>query len=53
MRVARWQLGQRQRAGHRAVDLAVEDEPDVAAGDLDAVCLGYHLVSPVDDSVTL
>ena len=47
------QLGNRQRPRHRAVDLSVEDEPDVAAGHFDAVGVRDHLTLPVHDAVAL
>ena len=49
----RGQLRERQGAGHGPVDLAVEDQADVAAGHLDAIGVRDHLALPVHHPVAL
>ena len=47
------ELGARERRGDRAVRLAVRHQPDVAAGDLDAVGLLDDRALPAHDAVAL
>jgi hypothetical protein len=47
------QLRDRQRVGYRPVRLAVEYQPDVAAGHLYAIGVGDQLALPVNDTVPL
>ena len=49
--IADRQLRGRQRAGYRPVRLAVEYQPDMAAGHLDAIGVRDQLALPVDDTV--
>src|SRR5205809_6738122 len=53
MAVLSWELGLGQRGGERPVGLAVEDQADVAAGDLDAVGAGDDAALPAHDAIAL
>jgi hypothetical protein len=49
----RGSLRKGERGGAGTIARAVEDEADVAPGDLDAVGVGHELLSPVDHAVAL